>query len=210
MKVVAINGSPRKDGNTEIALNIIQSVFNEYEIDLKILSIGTDTIKGCQACGGCSKMKNKCCVIKDRVNDDIQVLEKADGIILASPVYYSGINGTMKSYLDRVFYVSSSNGNLFRHKVGASIAIARREGGIPTADSLDYYLKYSEMFLASSNYWNTAYGRLKGEVSQDIEGMQIFRVLTHNFAYMLKMKEATKDTINGKEKEVKEPMSFIR
>ncbi len=210
MKVVAINGSPRANGNTALALEMMGEVFKENNIELEIITIGNDTIKGCQSCGYCAKMKEKKCVINDRVNSDLELLENADGIILASPVYFAGVNGTMKAYLDRLFYVSSSNGNLFRHKVGTSLAIARREGGIPTADTLDYYLKYSEMLLASSNYWNTAYGAGKGEIKNDLEGVQIFQTLAENFTYLLKMREATKSTIIPKEKVKKTYFNFIR
>lgn len=210
MKVVAINGSPRLDGNTKMALNIMGDVFKNHNIDLEILDIADSVIAGCRACGGCAKMKNKKCVIKDRVNTDIEILEKADGIILASPVYFSGVNGTMKSYLDRLFYVSSSNGNLFRHKVGASLAISRRDGGIPTTDTLDYYLKYSEMLLATSNYWSSGYGALKGQLIKDEEGVQIFKVLAENFAYLLNIKNISSEIVIPPKKEDKIYMNFIR
>jgi multimeric flavodoxin WrbA len=211
MKVVAINGSPHKEGNTYHALMEIGKQLQESNIDLEIIHIGNKAVRGCLACGGCGRNKNEKCVITtDPLNEWIQKMKEADGIILASPVYYAGIPGTMKCFLDRAFYVSSSNGNLFRRKVGAAVVVARRTGGSFTFDSLNHYLNYSEMILTTSNYWNIAHGAAPGEVLQDKEGMQIMEVLGRNMAWLLKMRELTKDTLPGPAPVAKVMTNFIR
>lgn len=211
MKVVAINGSPHKEGNTYHALMEIGKQLQESNIELEILHIGNKAVRGCLACGGCAKNKNEKCVIStDLLNEWIQKMKDADGIILASPVYYAGIPGTMKSFLDRAFYVSSSNGNLFRQKVGAAVVVLRRTGGSYTFDGLNHYLNYSEMILATSNYWNIVHGAAPGEVLQDTEGMQIMQVLGRNMAWLLKMRELTKDMLPSPAPVAKAMTNFIR
>ena len=211
MKVIAINGSPKKEGNTYQALSMVGNELIAGGIDFEIIHVGHKMIHGCTACGKCALNKDEECSIKtDGVNKWIQQLKAADGIIFGSPVYYSGIAGTMKSFLDRVFYVSGSNGNLFRHKVGAAVVALRRTGGSSTLDSLNHYLTYSEMIIATSNYWNVIHGRAVGEVNQDLEGKQIMSVLGNNMAWLLKMKEATKDMIEEPIAEKKVAMHFIR
>jgi multimeric flavodoxin WrbA len=211
MKVIAINGSPKKEGNTQHALNIIGNELNAEGIEFEILHIGHKAIHGCTACGKCAINKDeKCSQVEDIVNESLQLLKHADGFILGSPVYYSGIAGTMKCFLDRVFYVSGANGNLFRHKIAAAITAVRRTGGSSTFDQLNHYLTYGELIMATSNYWNVIHGRTPGEVLQDHEGAQTMRVLGKNMAWLLKIKEATKDTIPLPEKERKEITNFIR
>ena len=122
-------------------------------------------------------------------------MKEADGIVLASPVYFSGVAGTMKSFLDRAFFVSTANNNLFRHKVGASVAAVRRSGGLPTVNSLNHYNLYSEMIMPGSNYWNVAHGMHPGEMDKDAEGKQIMEVLGRNMAWLLKIMEKGKDEI---------------
>lgn len=211
MKVIAINGSPNKEGNTFHALNMVGIELKENGIEFEILHIGHKMIHGCMGCGKCSINKDEKCVIKtDDMNQWIQQIKDIDGIIIGSPVYYSGIPGTMKSFLDRLFYVSGSNGGLLRHKVGAAVVAVRRTGGSVTFDSLNHYLTYSEMIIATSNYWNVIHGRVAGEVNKDDEGKQIMRVLGKNMAWLLKMKEATASTIDPPKKEKKEYTHFIR
>ncbi len=211
MKVVAINGSPKKEGNTAHVLKALGEHFTKNEIEFEIIHVGDKTIRGCIACGTCAKTKDeKCSLSTDIVNDSIQAMKNADGIVIGSPVYFSGIAGTMKSFLDRAFYVSGSNGGLFRHKVGAAVTAVRRSGGSSTFDSLNHYLTYSEMILATGNYWNIAHGRLPGEVLQDLEGMQTLEVLTNNFIWLLKMKNASLNTINEPERIKKVSTNFIR
>jgi len=211
MKVIAINGSPNKEGNTFQALNMVGNELKENGIEFEILHIGHKMIHGCMGCGKCSINKDEKCVIKtDDMNQWIQQIKDVDGIIIGSPVYYSGIPGTMKSFLDRLFYVSGSNGSLLRHKVGAAVVAVRRTGGSVTFDSLNHYLTYSEMIIATSNYWNVIHGRVAGEVNKDDEGKQIMRILGKNMAWLLKMKEATASTIEPPKKEKKEYTHFIR
>ena len=196
MKVVAINGSPHKKGNTYHALMEVGKQLQTEGIEFEVIHIGNQAIRGCLACGGCARNKDeRCTIATDIVNDTLQQMKAADGIILGSPVYYAGIPGTMKSFLDRAFYVSGSNGNLLRHKVGAAVVAVRRTGGSATFDSLNHYLSYSEMILATSNYWNIIHGRTAGEVLQDAEGVQIMQVLGRNMAWLLQMRKQTKDSI---------------
>ena len=211
MKVIAINGSPKKAGNTFQALSMVGEELIVGGIDFEIIHVGHKMIHGCSACGKCAINKDEECSVKtDGVNKWIQQLKNADGIIFGSPVYYSGIAGTMKSFLDRVFYVSGSNGNLFRHKVGAAIVALRRTGGSSTFDSMNHYLNYSEMIIATSSYWNVIHGRNEGEVNQDLEGKQIMQVLGKNMAWLLKMKEATIGLIEEPIAEKKVVTNFIR
>ena len=211
MKVVAFNGSPHKKGNTYNAIETVAKELEKEGIEVEIVHVGNKAIRGCIACGGCSRNQNERCVLyKDEVNEWIQKMKEADGIILGSPVYYSAIAGTMKSFLDRAFYVASSNGGMFRHKVGASVVAVRRSGGIPVFDQLNNYINYSEMIMPTSNYWNVAYGTAPGEVTQDEEGMQIMRVLGKNMAWMMKVVEAGKSQVKENEKEDKIFTNFIR
>jgi len=211
MKVIAINGSPDKKGNTFLALNMVGNELQADGIEFEILHIGHKMIHGCTACGKCASNKDERCVIKtDDLNKWIQKIKKVDGIIIGSPVYYSGIPGTMKSFLDRLFFVSGSNGNLLRHKVAAGIVAVRRTGGSVTLDSLNHYLTYSEMIIATSNYWNVIHGSNSGEVKYDGEGKQIMRILGKNMAWLLKMKEATASKIEPPKKEKKEYTNFFK
>jgi multimeric flavodoxin WrbA len=183
----------------------------ENGIDFEIIHIGNKAIRGCIACGKCRINKDeKCSITTDSLNEWIQSMKTADGLILASPVHYAGIPGTMKSFLDRSFYVAGSNGGLFRHKVAAAIVAVRRTGGSVTFDSLNHFLTYSEMILATSNYWNIIHGRTPGEVLQDEEGMQIMEVLGNNMAWLLKMRHQTKDTLPAPVQVQKVMTSFIR
>ena len=211
MKVVAINGSPNKTGNTYHALRMVGSKLEENGIEFEIIHVGNKVLRGCIACGLCRKNQDeKCSITTDPLNEWIQYLKNADGIILGSPVHYSGIPGTMKSFLDRTFYVSGSNGNLFRHKVAGAVVAVRRTGGSSTLDQLNHFLTYSEMILATSNYWNVIHGRVPEEVKQDEEGVQIMEVLGNNMAWLLKMREQTKDTLPAPLPVQKVMTNFIR
>ena len=211
MKVIAINGSPKKDGNTFHALSMIGEELTANGIEFEILHIGHKMIHGCTACGKCGVNKDeKCSIVSDDLNKYIPLVKASDGLIIASPVYYSGVAGTMKSFLDRLFYVSGSNGNLYRHKVAAAVVAVRRSGGSSTLDTLNHYLTYSEMIIATSSYWNIIHGRTPGEVEQDGEGVQIMHVLGKNMAWLLKMKEATAKTIEAPAREKKVITNFIR
>ena len=211
MKVIAINGSPKKAGNTNHALKMVGDELISEGIEFEILHVGHKLLHGCAACGKCAENRDeKCSFGADGLNEWIQIIKAADGIIIASPVHYSGIGGTMKCFLDRLFYVSGSNGNLFRHKVAAAVVAVRRTGGSATLDHLYHYLTYAEMIVATANYWNVIHGRMPGEVTQDDEGAQTLRVLGKNMAWLLKMKEATIDTIQPPIQEKKVITNFIR
>jgi multimeric flavodoxin WrbA len=211
MKVVAINGSPNKEGNTYHALQMVGSKLKENGIEFEILHIGNKAIHGCIGCGKCRVMKNDSCAIKnDALNELIPTIKAADGLIISSPVYFSGVAGTMKSFLDRLFYLSLSNGNYFRQKVGAAVVAVRRSGGSSTLDTLNHYLAYSEMMLATSSYWNIIHGTSPGESTQDGEGVQIMETLGENMAWQLKMREMTKDTLPAPAKTPKVMTNFIR
>jgi len=211
MKVVAFNGSPRKEGNTYEALKIVCEQLEAKGIETEIVQVGSNGVRGCMACGTCAKNKNEACVIKtDDVNQWIQEMKEADGIILGSPVHYASIAGNMKSFLDRAFYVAGANNSMFRHKVGASVAAVRRSGGLPTFNELNNYLNYSEMMIAASNYWNVVHGTMPGEVHKDEEGVQIMRVLGKNMAYLLELVENGKGKVTPPEKEKKIYTHFVR
>jgi multimeric flavodoxin WrbA len=211
MKVIAINGSPRKEGNTWHALQMVGSVLKKNGIEFEIIHIGNTAVRGCMACGSCGRNKDeRCAITTDPLNEWVQSLKSADGIILASPVYYSGIPGTMKCFLDRAFYVSGSNGGMFRHKVGAALVAVRRTGGSSTLDGLNHYLTYSEMIVATANYWNVIHGRIPGEVEKDEEGKQIMEVLGSKMAWLLKMREQTMGAIQAPERVIKISTGFIR
>lgn len=211
MKVIGFNGSARKKGNTACS---IQTVFSELEaagIETELVQVGKEKIRGCIACYGCAKNQDEACTLKDDpVNDWIQKIKAADGIVLGSPVYFSGVSGTMKAFLDRAFFVSAVNGNLFRHKVGAAVAAVRRSGGVPTVDCLNHYINYSEMIMPSSNYWNVAHGFDPGEMTQDGEGKQIMEVLGRNMAWIMQVIAYGKEAVPPPAPVAKTLTNFIR
>lgn len=210
MKVIALNGSPKPNGNTHVALTLVGGELQQAGIEFEIIHIGNKLIRGCLACGSCAKTQNEQCIVNDEVNECLQKLKMADGILLGSPVHYSGIGGTMKSFLDRLFYVAGVNGGLFRHKVGASIVALRRSGGSSTLDGLNHYINYAEMIIPGSNYWNIVHGREPGEMLQDHEGRQIMRVLGKNMAWLLKVMAAGKVQVPEVQREDKIVTNFIR
>lgn len=210
MKVIAVNGSPKADGNTYNSLQLVGDELQKEGIEFEIIHIGNKVIRGCIACGSCAKTLDERCIFTDEVNDALQKLKAADGILLGSPVHYAGVAGTMKSFLDRLFYVAGANGNLFRHKVGATVVAVRRSGGVSTFDTLNHYINYAEMIMPGSNYWNVAHGRAPGEMLQDGEGVQVMRVLGKNMAWLLKALAASKEQVPASPKEEKVYTNFIR
>lgn len=211
MKVVAFNGSPNKEGNTYHAIKIVTDELEKEGIATEIVHVGKSSLRGCLACGQCIKSQDeKCIQPNDELNNWIQKMKAADGIILGSPVHYSAIGATMKAFLDRAFYVTSVNGGMLRHKVGVALAAVRRSGGVPTLDQLNHYLNYSEMLMPTSNYWHVIHGTRPGEALQDLEGVQIMRLLGKNMAWALKLVENGKGTVKAPAKEAKVFMNFIR
>jgi multimeric flavodoxin WrbA len=211
MKTVAFNGSPKKEGNTFHAIKMVTDELEKAGIATEIIHVGNKAIRGCIACGQCRNFKNEQCVLlDDEVNEWIQLMKQADGILLGSPVHYAAIGGTMKSFLDRAFYVAGANGGLLRHKVGASVVAVRRSGGLPTFNQLNNFLCYAEMLMPTSNYWNVIHGTSPGEAMQDAEGVQIMRVLGKNMAWLMKLVENGKGTVVPPEQEDKTYMHFVR
>jgi len=187
MKVVAFNGSARKDGNTAI---LIRRVFSELEaegIDTELVQLAGKTIKGCIACGKCFKNRDKRCAVDDDIaNECIEKMTEADGIILGSPTYFSDLTPEMKALIDRAGYVARANAFMLKRKVGASVVAVRRAGGIHTFDSMNHFFQVGQMFLVGSSYWNIGIGRAVGEVEQDEEGMETMQTLGQNMAWLLK------------------------
>lgn len=181
MKVLMINGSPRENGNTAIALDEMKNVFEAEGVETEIVQVGNKNVRGCVACGRCAKLGK--CVFDDIVNELAPDFEAADGLVIASPVYYASANATLIAVLDRLFYSSHFDKTM---KVGASIACARRGGCSATFDELNKYFTISNMPVASSQYWNSIHGRAPGEAQQDEEGKQTMRVLARNMAFLMK------------------------
>ncbi len=211
MKVIAFNGSPNKEGNTYHALRIVTEQLEQEGIETEIIHVGSKSVRGCIACNQCVKNMNQRCVLPgDEVNKWIEKMRDAYGILLGSPVHYSALGATMKSFLDRAFYVTSVNAGMLRHKVGATVVAVRRSGGVPTFNQLNNYINYSEMFMPTSNYWNVIHGTAPGEALQDHEGVQIMRVLGKNMAMLLKLVEWGKTGVQVPPREVKTFTNFIR
>ncbi len=187
MKVVAFNGSARKDGNTAI---LVRQVFAELEaegIETEMVQLAGQTIRGCTACGQCGKNKNQRCVVKgDIVNACIAKMVEADGIILASPVYFADITAEMKALIDRAGYVCRANSHMLKRKVGAAVVAARRAGFVHAFDSINHFFLISQMIVPGSIYWNMGIGRAIGEVEQDEEGLKTMQTLGQNMAWLLK------------------------
>ena len=201
MKVVAINGSPHKEGNTALALNVLRDELARFDIETEIIHIGNRPVHGCMACGVCAKRRDLTCAIDDCVNEVLPRMVEADAIVLGSPVYYSGIAGTMKCFLDRAFYTASASGGKFAGKVGAAVVAVRRAGASATFAGLNYYLQISQMLMPGSSYWNMVHGRAPGEAECDDEGTQTIRHLARNIAWLLKMKAHAEGVIPAPEYE---------
>lgn len=181
MKVLLINGSPKKEGNTYIALHEVQKTLEAEGIETEMIHVGNKNIRGCIACNKCAELGK--CVVDDMVNEVAPKFEQADGIVLGSPVYYASPNGTLLSFLDRLFYSTRFDKSM---KVGAAVAVARRGGTTATFDVLNKYFTISNMPIAPSQYWNSVHGRMPGEAQQDGEGLQTMRQLARNMAFLVK------------------------
>lgn len=211
MHVVAFNGSPNKNGNTYHALHMVVDVLEQQGITTEIIHVGNKAVRGCLACGQCVKKRNEQCIQSDDpVNEWLQKMKTADGLLFGSPVHYSAVAGTMKSFMDRAFYVAGVNGGMLRHKVGAAVVAVRRSGGIPTFNQLNNFICYSEMLVPTSNYWNVIHGTRPGEAVKDEEGAQIMRVLGKNMAWLMQLVENGKGAVTPPEQEKKVYMNFIR
>lgn len=205
MKVLILNGSPRVNGNTSIALKEMVTVFTQEGIETELFQIGNQDVRGCIACGSC--FKNGKCVFNDIVNQLAPKFEEADGFVVASPVYYASANATLVACLDRLFYSTSFDKTM---KVGASVVVARRGGCSAAFDELNKYFTISGMPVASSQYWNSVHGREKGDAELDKEGLQTMRVLARNMSFLIKSIALGKEQYGLPEKEEWEPTHFIR
>ncbi len=205
MKVLMINGSPRKDSNTALALAQMEQVFAEEGIEVTTVQVGRDDVRGCVACNGCSKLGR--CVYNDCVNELAPLFEEADGLVVGTPVYFGSANATMVAVLDRLFYSTSFDKTM---KVGAAVAVARRGGLTATFDELNKYFTISGMPVASGQYWNGVHGRLPGEAEQDGEGLQQMRTLARNMAFLMKSIALGKEAYGLPEKEPRVSTHFVR
>lgn len=205
MKVLMINGSPRTDGNTAIALKEMARVFEDNGITVETVSVGTQNIRGCIACGGCAKTGK--CVFDDLVNEVAPKFEEADGLVVASPVYFASANATLIALLDRLFYSTHFDKTM---KVGASVVCARRGGCSATFDELNKYFTISGMPVASSRYWNSIHGTAKGEADQDAEGKYVMATLAQNMAFLMKSIALGKEAYGLPEKLPRAVTNYIR
>ena len=187
MKVVAFNGSARKDGNTAILIRRVFQVLEAEGIETELIQLAGEQIHGCTACGTCRKIQNKQCkIVNDNVNLYIEKMAAADGIILGSPTYFSMMTSEMKALIDRSGFVGRANGDMFKRKVGAAVVAVRRAGGIPTFDGINHFFLISQMIVPGSSYWNIGIGNKIGDVEQDEEGLKTMEDLGRNMAWLLK------------------------
>ena len=205
MKVLLINGSPHPKGCTYTALENVAIGLHEFGIETEMIQVGHLDIRGCIACGSCGK--NGKCVFDDAVNEVAKKFEEADGIVVGSPVYYAGPNGTLKSFLDRLFYSTHFSKTM---KVGAAVVSCRRGGASSTFDVLNKYFSISQMPIATSRYWNSVHGNTAEEVKQDLEGLFTMRTLGRNMAFLLEATQKQKETTGLPEMEPRVATNFIR
>lgn len=186
MKVVAFNGSARKDGNTAILLNLVLGELEKEGIETELVQLAGKKLHGCMGCRKCFKLKNGQCSVNDDLNDLVDKIKGADGILLGSPVYFSDVSSEMKALIDRAGMVGRSNNNLWRRKVGAGVVAVRRAGAMHAFDTLNHFFFISEMIVPGSSYWNIGIGGNIGDVEKDEEGVQIMKTLGQNMVWLLK------------------------
>ena len=205
MKVLMLNGSPRVNGNTSIALEEMKNVFEADGVEVEIVQVGNQAVRGCVACVRCTELGK--CVFDDVVNELALKFEEADGLVVASPVYYASANATLIAVLDRLFYSSKFSKTM---KVGASVVCARRGGCSATFDELNKYFTISGMPIASSQYWNSIHGREQGQADMDEEGKQTMRVLARNMTFLMKSIALGKEQFGLPETEERAWTHFIQ
>jgi len=204
-KVLIINGSPHTHGSTARVLEEAVSIFKESGVACDLVSIGTDVIRGCIGCGSCRKIGK--CAFDDKVNEAAKLFEEADGIIVGSPVYYASPNGSLISFLDRLFYSSTFDKTM---KVGAAVVCARRGGCTASFDVLNKYFTISGMPVASSTYWNQVHGAVAEDATEDKEGLQTMRNLAHNMAFLIKSISLGKEKLGMPKRESGARTNFIK
>ena len=205
MKVLLVNGSPHPRGCTYTALEEVARALNENGVESEIVQIGHLNVRGCISCERCETLGH--CVFNDAVNEVAEKFKEADGIVIGSPVYYASANGTLISFLDRLFYMGGFDKSM---KVGACVVSCRRGGASATFDELNKYFTISSMPVAPSNYWNSIHGNTREEALQDLEGLQIMRNLGKNMAFLIKSIALGKEKYGLPKKEKKIVTSFIR
>jgi multimeric flavodoxin WrbA len=187
MKVVAINGSARKDGNTAILLNLVLAELKKERIQTELIQLAGNSIAGCRACYKCFKNKDRrCAVKKDILNDLLTKIDEADGILLGSPTYFSDVSSGMRAFIERCGFVARANDYMYKRKVGASVVAVRRAGAIPAFNSMNLFLHYMQMVMPGASYWSIGIGRDPGDVLKDEEGVQTMKTLGENMAWLLK------------------------
>ena len=187
MKVVALNGSARKDGNTAVLINVVFEELKKEGIETELIQMAGKNIQGCLACYKCFKNKDRrCSVDKDILNDIMARMEKAEGILLGSPTYFSDVTSGMRAFIERCGFVARANDYMFKGKVGAAVVAVRRAGSIQAFTSMNLFLHYMQMFMPGSSYWNIGIGRDPGDVMKDEEGIQTMKTLGQNMAWLLK------------------------
>lgn len=205
MKVLLLNGSPKPNGNTALALREMAEVFAQEGIEAEIVHVGNQDIRGCIACGSCGRLGK--CVFDDAVNAIATKFESADGLVIGSPVYYASANATLMALMQRLFYSTHFDKTM---KVGASIAVARRGGCSATYDEMNKFFGISGMPIASSQYWNSVHGGAPGQALEDAEGMQTMRSLARNMAFLMKSIALGKEQFGLPKKEPHAWTNFIR
>nr|WP_319570970.1 flavodoxin family protein [uncultured Draconibacterium sp.] len=187
MKVVAINGSPRRNGNTSILIEETFKIFRSEEIETEVIQLGNKPVHGCTACGKCREIQDRKCHIKnDLLNLCIEKMIEADGIILGTPVYFADVSTEIKALMDVAGYVTRGNGHLLKRKVGAGLISVRRGGALPTFDAMNRFFLINQMIVPGSSYWNFAFGKNQGDVLQDEEGINTIRTLAENMSWLMK------------------------
>lgn len=187
MKVIAFNGSPRRNGNTYHALEIVLAELRNEGIETDLIQLGSEKIEGCNACNACFKNKDgKCVIDTDNINKYIEMIKEADGMLLGSPVYFGNVTSQMKAFIDRVGFVSRVNGDMFKRKVGAGIAVQRRAGALATFSDLNYFFLIGQWIVVGSSYWNVATATKPGDILNDKEGVETLKTLGKNMAWVLK------------------------
>ena len=205
MKVLMINGSPRPNGNTSLALREMETIFAAEGIETEIIQVGNKPIRGCIACGKCAEKGQ--CIFDDAVNEIAPKFEACDGLVVGSPVYYASANATLVAFLTRLFFSTSFDKTM---KVGAAVAVARRGGLSATFDELNKFFTISGMPIASSQYWNSVHGREPGQAAQDAEGLQTMRTLARNMTFLMRSIELGKEKYGLPEREPPLRTNFIR
>ena len=205
MKVLMINGSPRPNGNTAVALREMETIFKAEGIETETVQVGNKAIRGCIACGKCAE-KGKC-VFDDAVNEIAPKFEACDGLVVGSPVYYASANATLVAFLTRLFFSTPFDKTM---KVGAAVAVARRGGLSATFDELNKFFTISGMPVASSQYWNSVHGREPGQAAGDAEGLQTMRTLARNMTFLMRSIQLGKEKYGLPEREAPQRTNFIR